>query len=72
MKNIEVYRALRCQSQTKLPPTRWKTIQVKMKQAPMMSQEVILNQSHAQQVVPSKFMPYIWGPKMDWTINNGL
>ena len=35
-------------------------------------QEVILNQSHVQQVVPSIFMPYIEGPKIDWTLNNGL
>ena len=35
-------------------------------------QEVILNQSHVQQVVPSMFMPYIGGPKMDQTVNNGL
>ena len=24
------------------------------------------------QPVPSMFMPYIEGPKMDWTVNNGL
>ena len=24
------------------------------------------------QVVPSMFMPYIEGPKMDWTVNDGL
>ena len=35
-------------------------------------QEVILNQSHFQQVVPSMFMPYIEGPKMDWTVSDGL
>ena len=28
-------------------------------------QEVILNQSHIQQIVPSMFMPYIEGSKMD-------
>ena len=35
-------------------------------------QEVILNQYHVQQVVPSMFMPFIEDPKMDWTVNNGL
>ena len=35
-------------------------------------QEVILNQSHIQQVVQGMFMPYIEGPKMDWTVNDGL
>ena len=35
-------------------------------------QEVILNQSHVQQVVPSMFMPYIEGPKIDWTVKDGL
>ena len=24
------------------------------------------------QVVPNMFMPYIEGPKMDWTVNDGL
>ena len=32
-------------------------------------QEVI---SHAQQVVSSMFVPYIEGPKVDWTVNDGL
>ena len=36
------------------------------------NQEFILNQSHAQQVVPSMFMPYIEVPKMHWTVNNGF
>ena len=35
-------------------------------------QEVTVNQSHVQQVVPSMFMPYIEGPKMDGTVSNGL
>ena len=35
-------------------------------------QEVILNQSYVQQVVPSMFMPYIEGPRMDWTVNDSL
>ena len=24
------------------------------------------------QVIPSMYMPYIEGPKMDWTVNDGL
>ena len=28
--------------------------------------------SQIQQAVPSMFMPYIEGPKMDWTVNDGL
>ena len=35
-------------------------------------QKVILNQSYVQQAVPSMLMPYIDGPKMDWTVNDGL
>ena len=35
-------------------------------------QEVIVNQAHAQQVIPSMFAPDIEGPKMDWTVNDGL
>ena len=35
-------------------------------------QEVIVEQSHIQQAVPSMFMPYIEGPKMDWGVKNGL
>ena len=38
---IEICRAQRCLSQTKFPPIRWKTIQVKMKQAPMKSQALV-------------------------------
>ena len=35
--------------------------------------EVTLNPRRSQlQVVPSMFMPYIEGPKMDWTVNDGL
>ena len=33
--------------------------------------EVFLQPSQAQ-VVPNMFMPYIEGPKMDWTVNDGL
>ena len=33
-------------------------------------QKVTFNQAHAQQVIPSMFMPYIEGPKMDWTVND--
>ena len=71
MKNIEVHRAPRCQSQTKLPPIRWKTVHI-IHDESISDQEVILNQSHVQQVVPSMFLPYIEGPKMDWTVNDGL
>ena len=35
-------------------------------------QEVTFNQAHVQQGIPSMFMPYIEGPKMDWTVNDGL
>ena len=35
--------------------------------------EVTFNPPRPQlQVVPSMFMPYIEGPKMDWTVNDGL
>ena len=35
--------------------------------------EVIINPPRTQlQVIPSMFMPYIEGPKMDWTVNDGL
>ena len=33
--------------------------------------EVFLQPSQAQ-VVPDMLMPYIEGPKMDWTVNDGL
>ena len=36
-------------------------------------QEVTFNPPRQQQqVVPSMFMPYIEGPKMDWMVNDGL
>ena len=35
-------------------------------------QEVIVDHYHIQQAVPSMFMPYIEGPKMDWTVNDGV
>ena len=35
--------------------------------------EVTFNSPRQQpQVVPSMFMPYIEGPKIDWTVNDGL
>ena len=35
--------------------------------------EVTFNHPRPQpQVIPSMFMPYIEGPKMDWTVNDGL
>ena len=34
--------------------------------------EVNFNQAYVQQVIPSMFIPYIEGPKMDWTVNDGL
>ena len=34
-------------------------------------QEVIFQQSQAQ-FIPNMFMPQIKGPKMDWTVNDGL
>ena len=36
------------------------------------NQDVTFNQAHVQQVIPSMFMPYIQGTKMDWTVNDGL
>ena len=38
-------------------------------------QEVFIHQSHHQvhqPVYPSMYMPYIEGPRMDWTVNNVL
>ena len=35
-------------------------------------QEVTFNQAHVQQVIPSMFKPYIEGPEMNWTVNDGL
>ena len=35
-------------------------------------QEVIFHPSHVQQVIPGMFMSYIEGPKMDWTVSDGL
>ena len=34
-------------------------------------QEVTFHPSHVSKVIPSMFMPYIEGPKMDWTVNDG-
>ena len=34
--------------------------------------EVTFNPPRQPQVVPSMFMSYIEGPKMDWTVNDGL
>ena len=33
--------------------------------------DVFLQPSQAQ-ILPNMFMPYIVGPKMDWTVNDGL
>ena len=75
-----LYKAPRCLSQTKPPPTRWKN-NPSQDQAGThdesssnqdLDQEVILNQSHVQQVIASMFMLYIEGPKMDRIVNNGL
>ena len=35
-------------------------------------QEVIFDPSHAQQAIPSMFMPNIEDPKMNWTVSDGL
>ena len=35
-------------------------------------QEVSFHQFRQPQPVPSMFMPYIEGPKMDWSLNDGL
>ena len=35
-------------------------------------QEVSFQHHRQVQPVPSMFMPYIEGPKMDWTVNDGL
>ena len=34
--------------------------------------EVSFHQARPPQPVPSMFMPYIEGPKMDWMVNDGL
>ena len=34
--------------------------------------KVSFHQFRPPQPVPSMFMPYIEGPKMDWTVNDGL
>ena len=34
--------------------------------------EVSFHPSRAQQAIPNMFMPYIEGPKMDWTVNDAL
>ena len=34
--------------------------------------EVTFHPSRAQQAIPSMFMPYIEGPKMDWTVTDAL
>ena len=34
--------------------------------------EVTLNPHRQPQLMSGTFMPYIEGPKMDWTVNNGL
>ena len=34
--------------------------------------EIIFHPSRQPQPVPSMVMPYIEGPKMDWTVNDGL
>ena len=38
------------------------------------NQEVFLNPqpSTSAQVMPNMYMPYIEGPQMDWTVNDGL
>ena len=34
--------------------------------------EVSFDQFRPSQQVPNMFMPYVEGPKMDWTVNDGL
>ena len=34
--------------------------------------EISIQPSRAHQAIPSMFMPYIDGPKMDWTVNDAL
>ena len=34
--------------------------------------EVLFHPSRAQQAIPNMFVPYIEGPKMDWTVNDAL
>ena len=67
MNYSELYRSQRCLSQSQLPPTRWETIQVKMKQALMKSQA-----KNKKMIKSHMFMPYIEGLKMNWTLNDGL
>ena len=35
-------------------------------------QEVTFNPAHVEQVISSMFVPYIVGPKVDWTVNDNL
>ena len=39
---------------------------------PKSDPEVPFHQTRAQQAIPSMFMPYIEGPRMDWTVNDAL
>ena len=77
MKNIEIYRALRCKVKQNFllqdennPSQDQATPQDESSSDQEQDYEVILNQPLVQQVVPSMFMPYIEGPKMDWTVND--
>ena len=80
MNHTELYRAPRCQNQTKLPPTRWKnnpsqddsSTNGDSSSEQENDQEVTFNTYHMQQVISSMFMPYLEGPKIDWTVYDGL
>ena len=75
---MKQYRVPGCPAQQILPHTQW----TKIKKNPAhttessnsdqeQNPEVFLQPSQAQ-VVQNMFMPYIEGPKMDWTVNDGL
>ena len=76
-----MYRVPRYQEQQKpqnLPQVQWKEykknlVHMKSPQAQNKTkiQKFFFQPSQAQ-VVPKMFMPYIEGPKMEWTINGGL
>ena len=57
--------------------TQQEAIETSQEELPSLDQEsdseVTFNPPRQQpQVIPSMFMPYIEGPKMDWTVNDGL
>ena len=71
----EKYRVPRCLKQPHLHHMQWTIVNVKMIPVPMKSHQTPREQDlqpSQTQVIPNMFMPYIEGPKMDWTVNDGL